>query len=184
METFHRDIEALNQQLFEIATGERGEEVLRLLGANPAVNERIRAAGAEALRVAARRGVPFLVLSERGKELLVCDPRKWSTQAVSADAGPLAQLTHLALEITQRVARVDPTLVQTHFGLSWVEVERLLNLEVVQLIALSARFGVIHRLRAADHLDLWDRILIADRYSGPDSARISQQMAVLSLGVE
>jgi hypothetical protein len=185
MDTTNEDITFLNSEVLLLASDpEAGERILRLLGAHPNVIKRIAAAGSRAVGTAIRCGVPLVTFVPRLDELLglpVGDLHGHTNQEIPA---PLRKLTTTALHVAQRLALIDRTVAQLHFGFTPRMCESLKSLSISRLMHLSERHGVLLRLRTPERPHVWDRLLIGDRCGGPRGFRISQQAGLLSLGNE
>lgn len=185
MDTTNEDIAFLNSQVLLLASDPReGRRILCLLGARPNVIKRIAAAGSKAVGTAIRCGVPLVTFGSRLDALLgppaadLRDPSKQDTPA------SLRQLTTNALHVAQRLALIDRTAAQLHFGFAPCVCEALRSLSIARLMHLSEQHGLLLRLRTPEKPQVWDRLLIGDRCSGPRGFRISQQAGLLSLGNE
>lgn len=185
MDTTSEDIAYLNSEVLLLASDpEQGERVLRLLGAHPNVIKRIAEAGSKAVGTAIRCGVPLVTFSPRLDHLL--NPPVAGLHGSSMQEIPeaLRGLTTTALHVAQRLALIDRTVAQLHFGLTPRGCETLGSLSINRLIRLSERHGVLLRLRTPEKPQVWERLLIGDRCSGPRGFRVSQQAGLLSLGNE
>lgn len=185
MDALQADIQHLNEQLFLIA-GEPtlGERALKLLEASPTVAQRVASASADAVGTAIRCGVPLVTFTSAVEELAILKPRDWRVGVASEVPMELQEFTRFALQFAQRLALLDSTVAQLHFGLTRMAAEGLTRLGVMHLLQMSRRHGVMLRLRLGDQLQVWDRLLIGERCRGPRAYRISQQAALLSLGMD
>lgn len=183
MEALNEDVVHLNSQLLLLASDpEEGEAMMRLLGASPLVIQRITRAGSKAVGTAIRCGVPLVTFVSKLEEVLVASGGEMTGVASRSVPAALRDLTRDTLHMAQRLAFVDRTVAQLHFGFTPRACEGLTRLSVARIARLTQRHGVLIKLRAADKAQVWDRLLIGDRYSGPSGYRISQQAALLSLG--
>lgn len=185
MDTTNEDIAFLNSEVLLLASDpEEGERILRLLGAHPNVIKRIAAAGSKAVGTAIRCGVPLVTFVPLLDELLGLPAVVLHGRTHHEVPAPLRRLTTTALHVAQRLALIDRTVAQLHFGFTPRMCESLKSLGISRLMHLSERHGVLLRLRTPEKPQVWDRLLIGDRCTGPRGFRISQQAGLLSLGNE
>lgn len=185
MDALQDDIQHLNEQLLMIASdAESGERMLKLMQATAPVIQRIAQAGSNAVGTAIRCRIPLVTFTPVLENLAVLDPRIWRANTAVEIPEPLQALTHFTLEFAHNLVREHPTVAQMYFGLSRLAADGLGRLALKHILSLSRRHGVLLRLRAGDQPQLWDRLLIGERCSGPRAYRISQQMALLSLGAD
>lgn len=173
------DVAKLNSELLLLASDpDDGNSVLRLLGAQPNVITRIAAAGSKGVGTAIRCGVPLVTFVPKLEELLaarVADVHESNSQEVPT---AVRELTRMTLQVAQRVALIDRTLAQLHFGFTARALDGLAGLSMTRLLRLADRHGVLLRLRASDKTRMWDRLLIGDRSPGPRGYRFSHQTAL------
>jgi len=185
VDSLQDDIQHLNEQLLLIASDpELGERTLKMLLASAPIIQRIVAASSNAVSTAIRCRIPLVTFTAALEDLAVLNPRAWRANSAVEIPVALQELTHFALEFAHDLVRAHPTVARMYFGLSRLAADGLGGLALKHLLTLSRRHGVLLRLRAADQPQLWDRLLIGERCSGPRAYRISQQMALLSLGAE
>lgn len=183
MNTTNEDIAYLNAEVLLLASDpEEGERILRLLGAHPNVIKRIAAAGSKAVGTAIRCGVPLVTFAPRFDDLLSLPATELRGASKQEIPEALRELTTTALHVAQRMALIDRTVAQLHFGFTPRVCETLRSLSISRLLRLSERYGVLLRLRTPEKPQVWERLLIGDRCSGPRGFRISQQAGLLSLG--
>lgn len=183
MEAANEDIVHLNSDLLLLVCDSKsGQHILKLLGAQPNVIRRIAAAKSAAIGTAIRCGVPLVTFAPRLDDLLI------PSASISRGAGkqdvpePLRHLTAKAFHVAQRLALIDRTVAQLHFGFTPRASEVFRNLSANRILQLSEGYGVLLRLRAAAKPLVWDRLFIGDRCQGPRAFRISQQSGLLNLG--
>lgn len=185
MDTTSEDISYLNSEvLLLVSDPEEGERILRLLGAHPNVIKRIAAAGSKSVGTAIRCGVPLVTFAPRLDELLSLPSTELHGVSKQEIPAGLRMLTTTALHVAQRLALIDRTVAQLHFGFTPRVCEIFKSLSISRLLHLSERHGVLLRLRTPEKAQVWDRLLIGDRCGGPRGFRISQQAGLLSLGNE
>lgn len=183
MQALNEDVVHLNSQLLLLASDpEEGEGIMRQLGAHPLVIKRIANAGAKAVGTAIRCGVPLVTFASKLEEALIARGAELDGIAGRDAPDALRTLARDTLQMAQRLAFIDRTVAQLHFGFTPRACEGLTRLSVSRMTRLTQRQGALLRLRAADKVHVWDRLLIGDRCSGPRGFRISQQAALLSLG--
>jgi hypothetical protein len=185
MDAIEEDVAHLNSEVLLIASDPaHGERILRLLGAHPNVIGRIASAGSKAVGTAIRCGVPLVTFTRKLDELLSAPSTDVHGSHAHDLPGSVKELTRTALHVAHRVALIDRTVAQLHFGFTPRACEALINLSVSRLLRLGDRHGLLLRLRTPDKVQVWERLLIGDRCTGPRGFRISQQAALLSLGNE
>jgi len=185
MDAIEEDVAYLNSEVLLIASDpEHGERILRLLGAHPNVVGRIASAGSKAVGTAIRCGVPLVTFTRKLDELLSAPSTDVHGPHAHDLPGSIRDLTRIALHVAHRLALIDRTVAQLHFGFTPRACEALMNLSVSRLLRLGDRHGLLLRLRTPDKVQVWERLLIGDRCTGPRGFRISQQAALLSLGNE
>jgi hypothetical protein len=183
MGALDEDVEYLNSEMLLLASDAgHGKRVLRLLGAHPNVIGRIASAGSKAVGTAIRCGVPLVTFTTKLDELLFAPLVEGHSSAVHEIPDSLRQLTRISLQVAHRVALIDRTVAQLHFGFTPRACDAMTNLSVSRLVRFCDRRGPLLRLRAPDNVQVWERLLIGDRCGGPRGIRISQQAALLSLG--
>ncbi len=183
MDAIDEDVAHLNSQVLLLASDpDEGDRLMQLLGAHPLVIKRIAAAGSKAVGTAIRCGVPLVTFSSRLEEALLTQASESGGSAGRDVPMSLRALARDTLQMAQRLAFIDRTVAQLHFGLTTRACEGLMRLSVHRMVRLTERHGVLLTLRAAEKVKVWDRLLIGDRCSGPLGFRISQQAALLSLG--
>lgn len=183
MDALDEDLTHLNSQVLLLASDpEEGNRLMHLLGAQPLVVKRIAAAGSKAVGTAIRCGVPLVTFASRFDEILMGQAGELGGSGARDLPMSLRVLTRDTLQMAQRLAFIDRTVAQLHFGLTARGCGELMGLSVYRMTRLAERQGVLLTLRAAERVRVWDRLLIGDRCSGPRGVRISQQAALLSLG--
>jgi hypothetical protein len=184
MDALNEDVAHLNSQVLLLASDpEDGDRTMRLLGAHPMVIKRIATAGSKAVGTAIRCGVPLVTFARSLEEVMGQSAESKGTAARDVPLS-LRVLSRDTLHVAQRLALIDRTVAQLHFGLTPRACESLMNLSVHRIARITERQGVLLTLRAAEKVKVWDRLLIGDRCAGPRGFRISQQTALLSLGNE
>jgi hypothetical protein len=183
MEALNEDVVHLNSQVLLLASDpDEGDHILRVLGAHPLVIQRIASAGSKAVGTAIRCGIPLVTFTHRLEEVLINPAAELQAGAARQVPATIRALARDALHMAQRLAFIDRTVAQLHFDFTPRACEGLVRLSVSRMTRLIERQGVLIKLRAAEQVTVWDRLLIGDRYDGPRGFRISQQAALLSLG--
>lgn len=185
MEAANEDIVHLNSDLLLLACDSKsGRHILKLLGAQSNVIRRIAAAKSAAIGTAIRCGVPLVSFSPRLDDLLI------PSTSISRGVGkqevpePLRHLTVQTFHVAQRLALIDRTVAQLHFGFTPRASEVFRNLSAKRILQLSEGHGVLLRLRAAAKPLVWDGLFIGERCQGPRAFRISQHSGRQNLGNE
>lgn len=177
------DFYFLNSEVLLLASDrQRGKHFLKLLGAHPRVAHLILTAGKNSILTALRCREPLVTFAPELDELInlsEAELRATSPQQVPEE---LRRLTSTALHVAHRLAVADPLSAQTHFQFTPRQCERFMQIGIGRLTRLRDRRGVLLRLRAADKVFTWERILIGDRLPDARGFRIAQRAAMASLG--
>lgn len=185
MDALGEDLEYLNSELLLLVSDPSGgKTMMRLLGAHPSVTQRIAAASPRAIGMAIRCRVPLVMFSRTLDELLAASAVSDVQSGVTLVPPRLKKLTEVTLQVAQRVALVDRTVAQVHFGFTPRACELLVNASVRRLERVASRNHVLLKMRLGEKVQFWDRLLIADRCSETLGRRLSQQAALQSLGNE
>lgn len=186
MEAIVNDLVTINREFFRLAlNADWSCRVLRVLGASEAVANKIRNSTEEGRATAIKCRMPLVVLSDAAEELFTRHPHDWPPDRRMIDLpDELRSLTRFVLEVVWGMSRLDLTTPQMQFGLSRHAVEDLSRYGVRDLYALAERSTALLKLRAPLQPLIWDRLMIGARCEGPRATRISQQTAMMTVGLE
>lgn len=177
------DFHFLNSEVLLLATDpQRGRHFLKLLGAHPRVAHLLLTAGKNSILTALRCREPLVIFTPELDELINLSEAEIRATAPQQVPDELRRLTTIALHVAHRHAVADPVTAQAHFHFTLRQCERFMQIGIGRLTRLRDRRGVLLRLRGADKVKTWERILIGDKLPDARGVRAAQRAAMASLG--